>query len=265
MFPLSQRRLAVFLIGFAVFMAGCGRSPEDTPEAAANAFFAAIARGDAKAAYASASFGFQSSATLESFQANCQDLGLFGAQPPVWTSVSTREKESILGGVITNQSGKASNLSATMVVDKGVWKFYALHTDAAGTHEAENRFTLVGKGSDFRDVYRQPMPAPAAAFGAGAGDDGQVCRRHPGAELRAVLPLRGTGMAGRHRPDGVDSGKLFDTSRDTICDLVADGRISVPLLQSNFGGFIEKKVDLTPMSRTAPVFTARRGSTSTGR
>ena len=45
--------------------------------------------------------------------------------------------------------------------DGNDWKLFSLHT-ATGAQDAEpeDRFTLVGKGVGFNDVYHQPMPDP---------------------------------------------------------------------------------------------------------
>lgn len=249
--PFPFRRLVFLLLGCVLGAAGCSRAPRESPEEAANSFFAAVAGGDFKKAYDNAAFGFQSAQTPEAFQANCEDLGLAGAQPPVWTHTAAGEKQSLLSGLITNQPGKALNLSVTLALDGGAWKVYALHTEASDAdHAMGNPFTLVGKGSDFKDVYHQPLPAPAQISALAQETMVKFARalqeRNFDPFYRYVAQAWRDGTV----PSAQGAKSLTVERNDS---LVPDARITVPLLESNFGAFIEKKVDLTPMSKTPPV------------
>lgn len=161
---LPRRAAAAVLLCLICVVAGCGHAPTSAqdPESAANAFFAAVESGDAHAAYEGSAFAFQASQTYDAFISNARELGIVGGQPPVWTRKDIRDTDARLDGTVTTQTGAPLNLSVAMIMEGKTWRLFTLHT-ATGTQDAEpeDRFTLVGKGSGFNDVYHQPMPNTA--------------------------------------------------------------------------------------------------------
>ena len=150
------------LIAGVLALAACSRSqPEgQDPESAANAFFASVEKGNAQAAYDSAAFGFQAAQTYDAFASNAHELGLIGGLPPTWTGKQINTNDAKLEGTVVSQLGATVPLSVTLTRDGGVWKLFALHDTDPQAGASENRFTLVGKGTGFNDVYHQPMPSP---------------------------------------------------------------------------------------------------------
>ena len=161
--------------------------------------------------------------------------------------------QAVLSGLVTNQAGKALNLSATLVPDGSTWKLYALHTDKPnGDHQTENRFTLVGKGADFRDVYHQPIPdAPelAALAQETMAKFAEALQRR---NFQSFYEYVAQGWRDGTVPSGPEANGDLAMPTPAGNQIQADGRLTVPLLQSNFGPFIEKKVDLTQMAKTPP-------------
>ncbi len=144
-------------------MAGCGRAPASAhdPTSAANAFFAALQKGDPHQAYDNSAFGFQAAQTYDAFLSNARDLGIVGGQPPIWTGTQAGVKDTELNGSLLSQNGGPIGISVTMTRDDGQWRLFSLQTaTGAGGGQFEDRFTLVGKGTGFNDVYHQPMPNP---------------------------------------------------------------------------------------------------------
>ena len=86
-------------------------------------------------------------------------LGLIGAQPPAWFHVDIKPSEARFDGRLVTETGTPLDLSITLTPDAGApWKLFSLRTATGG--RSEDRFTLVGKGTGFNDVYHQPMPSP---------------------------------------------------------------------------------------------------------
>jgi hypothetical protein len=147
------------VLGMIAVLAGCGRggSQARDPEAAAEAFFAAVEKGDERSAYDGASFSFQAAHSFDAFLSNARELGIEGGQPPVWKQRDIRATEARLDGTLMSQAGGQIEISVTLRPDGGTWKVISLDT-GTGSEQAGNRFTLIGKGVGFNDVYHQPMP-----------------------------------------------------------------------------------------------------------
>jgi hypothetical protein len=77
----------------------------------------------------------------------------------LWTGKEVHDADARLDGTVLTPSGRTINLSVTMTRDGNAWKLFSLKT-STGSQETENRFTLVGKGTGFNDVYHQPIPNP---------------------------------------------------------------------------------------------------------
>ena len=233
-------RLLAALVCLSAMLAGCSHAPSSgqDPEAAANAFFAALEKGDAHAAYDSAAFGFQAAQTFDSFISNARQLGLVGGQPPVWTRKEADEKEARLDGSVVSQLGQAIHVSITLTPDGRDWKLFSLHT-ATGAQDAEpeDRFTLVGKGVGFNDVYHQPIPDP----------------KHLADLVRGTMTSFNSAIrtGDFHQFYGSLSQQWKDGQRKTG---EAAGGVTENMLKAHFQEFIDKKIDLSALAGLPPVF-----------
>ena len=139
---------------------GC-RRPVPPPQAA-DAFFAKVSRGEFIQAYEQTAFTFQASQTPASFAATAKDLGLT-SEPLTcqWTKVGGTGKETNLTGVLQTSTGRKVNLTLTLILERGQWRIFSLHTmkNAGDQTVPENRFSLVGKGVSFSAAANNQVPA----------------------------------------------------------------------------------------------------------
>jgi hypothetical protein len=235
----SLLRRALAFAGLAPVFAGCNRVPPSAqdPQSAADAFFAEVEHGDPHTAYESAAFGFQAAQTFDAFLSNARGLGLIGAQPPTWTGKEAHSGETDLSGTFANSSGQPVTVSVTMTPDGKAWKLFSLQT-AIGSQDTENRFTLVGKGTGFNDVYHQPMPAPRQL-------DGLVHKTM--ADFNAALQ-----QGDFHSFYATLSQQWKDGQRLTGDDA---SQVTPGMLKNHFQPFIDKKVDLSMVANLKPVYT----------
>jgi hypothetical protein len=235
---LPRRAATIACVCLAAIVASCSRTPPSArdPELAANAFFAALAKGDARAAYDSAAFGFQAAQTFDAFLSNARELGLVGGQLPAWTGKEVHDNEAHLDGTLINLSGTPVTLSITMTPDGQAWKLFSLKT-ATGLNEAENHFTLVGKGTGFNDVYHQPIPAPRLL------DD----------LVRATMVSFSDAIRKKdfHAFYLGISQEWKDGARASGDQ--ASG-VTENMLKTHFQGFIDKKIDLSAVAGLQPVY-----------
>ena len=230
---------ALLCLGALLAMfAGCGRAPSavQDPEASANAFFAALETGDPHAAYDSAAFGFQVAQSFDAFLSNARELGLVGGQPPAWTRKQITGTETRLDGTIVSQYGKPLRISVSLTPDGLAWKLFSLQT-STGQETTEDRFTLVGKGSDFNDVYHQPMPGR---------DQLETLVHKTMADFSSAI--RQGDFHGFYNSVSQQWKNGYRTS-----GAVAAG-VTERMLKDHFQGFIDKKIDLSMLAGLPPVF-----------
>lgn len=141
-------------------LAGCGWFSKSDPVESANAFFTLLGKGNASAAYSSASFAFQALQTLRGFESTSKELGLLDMQSINWTRCVVKSGEAKLDGEITKRDGTRVVIAVTLIKESGRWKLYSLRTPA-GTEDGttQNRFSLVGKPAAFNQVFKQSLPA----------------------------------------------------------------------------------------------------------
>jgi hypothetical protein len=238
--PSPRRATIAAVVCLAMMGGACKRVPASAqdPESAANAFFAALEHGDPHAAYDGAAFGFQAAQTYAAFISNAQDLGLIGGQAPTWTSKDVHDTETRLDGTVTNQSGTPIKLSVTMTPDGTAWKLFSLQTSALGANaEPENRFTLVGKGTGFNDVYHQPMPGQTELDNLVHKTMAQLNEAVVSQDFHAFY----TGISQQWK-----SGKRL-TGQNL-------GGVTESILKDHFQGFIDKKIDLSAVAGLPPVY-----------
>jgi hypothetical protein len=236
----SLPRLAAFFC-VALLLSGCGKGPPASgrdPESAADTFFAALETGDPHAAYASGAFGFQITQTFEAFLSNARELGLVGGQPPSWTGKDFNASQARLDGTLVNAIGKTVTVSVTLTRDDNAWKLFSLRTATDSDYgEQENRFSMVGKGAGFNDVYHQPMPD----------------REHLIALVHETMAKFNTAIqnADFHAFYGYISQQWKDGQR-TNGDAAAG--VTENMLKNHFQPFHDKKIDLSEVAGLNPVF-----------
>ncbi len=237
--PRSLRAAAFLLAGLLLWLAGCNRVPPSAqdPESAADAFFADLEQRDARAAYDSAAFGFQAAQSFDAFVSNARDLGLVGGGRPVWTEKKVEGTQAQLAGTIKTASGPPLTLSITMTSEGKAWKLFSLQTSSSD-QGPENRFTLVGKGTGFNDVYHQPMPS--------APQLDELVQKTL-ADFNAAIQMRDF-----HDFYQTLSQQWKNAQRFTG-DEAAD--VTPGMLMNHFQPFIAQKIDLSSIAGLKPVYT----------
>jgi hypothetical protein len=241
--PSLPRRIVRAAIAVLALMAGgCHRAPESgsDPQPAADAFFAMLESGNARGAYDGSAFAFQAGQTFDGFLSNAEDLSLIGGQPPQWDSSDLHDSQATLKGTLVNHVGGAIPISVTMTKEDGAWKLFSLRT-ATGPGDAsqENHFTTVGKGAGFNDVYHQPMPDPKQLdilIHKTMAQFNDAIRR---GDFQAFY----NNLSAHWRSIHSDTGAIL-------------GGVSPNILKSHFQGFIDRKIDLSPVAYVEPVYDA---------
>jgi hypothetical protein len=236
---LTRRTAIAFLSCLTLIVTGCHRVPDaaSEPQPAADAFFSTLEAGNARAAYDGSAFGFQASQTFDAFRSNAEDLGFIGGQPPQWSEKDIQDTQATLKGTLVNHIGDPISISVTLTKDDGMWKLFSLQIVNTAAGETENRFTTVGKGAGFNDVYHQPIPDPkqldtlvrktmALLADAIRRDDFQAFYDSISREWKVG-----------HRSDGTQMGGVTPT-----------------ILKNHFQGFVDKKIDLTNIADLKPVY-----------
>ena len=236
--PFHRRIAALAILCAGTLFPACNRTPASAqdPESAANAFFATLENGDAQGAYNGAAFGFQAAQTFDGFISNARDLGLVGGKPPVWKDKQISAIEADFNGTLVNKIGVPINISVSMTPDGNAWKLFTLKT-SLGSQDAENHFTLVGKGTGFNDVYHQPMPSPRQI---------DILVHKTVADFNTAIQT-----ANFHNFYESISQQWRDGQRMTG-DLAAG--VTEKILKDHFQGFMDRKVDLSSIAYLEPVF-----------
>jgi hypothetical protein len=242
MFSLPRRVVLSTLVCLTALIAGCGHAPQSArdPESAANAFFAALEKGDPHAAYDSAAFAFQAGQTFDAFLSNAHELGLVGGQPPQWTRKDIHDADARLDGKIVSQTGDPIDISVTLTPDGGEWKLFTLHTATGGqSNDAspEDRFTLVGKGTGFNDVYHQPMPNPQQLADL----------------IHGTMDKFNTAVRTADFHDFYTAiSQQWKAGQRSTGEAVAG--VTEKMLKDHFQAFIDQKIDLSAVESLSPVF-----------
>lgn len=235
---LPPRAAIVILCCLAALLAACSRTQPAgrDPVSAANAFFATLATGDPHDAYDSAAFGFQAAQSYDGFLSNARSLGLIGGKPPTWSSKQIDTAEAHLDGTILGSYGTPVSISVTMTPDGNTWKLFTLKT-GIGQAPSENRFSLVGKNSDFNDVYHQPMPSS---------------RQLDDLVRKTMLDFATAIQKADFHPFYLSVSEEWRNG-ETASGGAASG-VTENMLKNHFQGFIDGKVNLTPVANMTPVY-----------
>lgn len=210
----------------AFLLAACQR--ESDPTAAALSFFEAIRSGKTAEAYKSAAFGFQAQQTERVFLQTAREMGLAEAASATVLSTERSGNTARLTVEIVGRSGGKAQLVATLQRDGGEWRVYSLRSPRSmETGISENRFSLVGKGAGFSDVLSQPMPEEKA--------------------LQQMIKATMTKFAEAvHQQNFADFYNHVSAAWQT--------QLTERQLQRAFQPFIDQKIDLSDLEKTAPVY-----------
>ena len=216
------------LLLVALLASGCGKKPDAS--SAANTFLEQVKNGQFEAAYAEASFAFQTRQTLAAFEANATEIGLPGLRS-VEVGAPAMEDELVKMEVqVTNRLGATFPLIVTMQEQRGAWRIYSLKFPRSPeTGLAENRFSIVGKGASFGGGTAQPPP-----------------------DESAVRKLLAETMGDFDRA-------IKDQSFDEFHSKVSatwKQQLTSKTLQRAFQPFIDKGVDMSGFADVVPVFDA---------
>jgi hypothetical protein len=239
---LPRRTAIAAATALALLTAGCHHAPDSgsDPQPAADAFFATLETGNARGAYDASAFAFQTGQTFDGFLSNAEDLSLIGGQPPQWSSKDLQDSQATLKGTLVNHVGSAIPISVTMTREDGTWKLFSLQTSTAGGDGGqENRFTSVGKGSGFNDVYHQPMPGPKqldALVHKSMAQFNDAIRRGDFTDFY-------NGLSEQWKTGRRSTGAIMEG-------------VTPNILKNHFQGFIDKKIDLSPVANSTPVYDA---------
>ena len=83
---------------------GCTAGKKPGPAEAAQRFFDLVAKGELRAAYDSASFGFRAQQTFSNFDAVVKELGLADYESVSWTSQNKGRSETTLEGEVSSKT-----------------------------------------------------------------------------------------------------------------------------------------------------------------
>jgi len=137
---------------------------------------------------------------------------------------------------VRTQLGNTVNISVTLTPDGTVWKLFSLQT-STGLQDTEDRFTLVGKGADFNDVYHQPMPG----------------REQLDALVHGTMSRFSTAIQRGDFHDFYNSVSEQWKNGQRTSGAEASG-VTEKILKDHFQGFIDKKIDLSMLAGLNPIF-----------
>ena len=189
-------------------------------------------------AYSTASFAFQAQQSFDSFQANLSELGLLDFTSIEWTRRVLHEDDASLDGVVTTARGQKVPVAVSLIRESGEWKLYSLHTPGRGNAApSENRFSLVGKGAGFNDMFNKNVPPQKEIVGL----------------VRDTFRQFGEALAQKDFPDFYNSIALAWQSQ-----------ISERNFERTFQPFLDSKIDLRGLAQLDPVFDGRPQITPEG-
>lgn len=153
----AAQSIRVFLVLLLLPFAGCGRASKNDPIQAANSFFELLGRLQTKEAYDRTTFAFQAQQSFKNFEGIVTELGLVNYSSLTWKSMKVDANEAKLEGEVVTGDGEKIAVTLTLVKERGTWKVYGLQTPSTAFPK-ENRFSLVGKGAAFSDVFNKEIP-----------------------------------------------------------------------------------------------------------
>lgn len=190
----------------------------------ADEFLAHIAGGRVAEAYASTAKEFQAATSEARFRAFLETSSIAKAKGASWRERSIENNEGRLGGTIQTAEGGEIPVTIKFVNEGGQWRILSIEkADAGLVSPARDR------GAPAGEVTAQPPALPGE----------ELCR----ALARASLLALGQAI------NADDFGGLHNS----ISRLWQE-QITPAQLRDVFHGFVERKVDLTPIGNLTPVF-----------
>ncbi len=227
-FPsFSHWRPAAILAVFALLLGGCHKSaPNPTP--AAQQFFILVSSGKFAEAYEATTFSFRALQTETAFEANCRDLKLTSARSLDLGAPEIQGRSAKMTGDLQIADGTSLKLIVKLEEERGAWRVSAVTTPRSlETGESDNRFTKLGRRSEFGDPASLPMP------------DEKTLKHMTQTYLLAF------NQAVRERS--------FADFYETVAE---DWKkeLTEKQLQRAFQGFIDRGLDITAISNEDPIF-----------
>ncbi len=222
----------------AVFISGC--HPKSDPAEAAQGFFEQVTSGKAAEAYASAAFRFQSLQSEPVFEAICKEIGLTGASAIRIDPPELGNGTAQMNAEVTSAKGEKLKFIVTMALENRQWRLFSLKPPKASQPDRrEARFTLsaLGAGAPFNEALNQPMPNEKAL-------------KHlvTDAMMEFNQAVQARSFAGFY----------------SYVSNAWQAQLTEKQLQRAFQGFIDNRVDISPVRAIDPEFDAPPHLTSEG-
>lgn len=227
MFRLFTRPTAyVALALFVGVVSGCQKALP--PKEAARVFFEQLIAGKTHEAYESTAFGFQTQQSELSFDTVVREMGFSQAVAVEIEEPEIDGRTAKLEAAARSAEGAKLKFNVTMQKEKGAWRIFSLRRPRSlKTGLSENRFSIIGKTTDFTPPADQPVPSDA--------------------ELEQLATETIQKMA-----EALKTGSFSD-----FYDYVSKAwqlSSSRQQLQEQFQGKINEKLDLTSVSSMEPQF-----------
>ena len=214
------------LIGLLCLLAGC--SQKNGPKIASETFISHLQRGETTVAYESASLAFQTQLLLRDFDVNVKELNLKNYPTLHWTSEQIQENEAKFEGELIPKEGNNLIVIASFIKESGEWKVYKLRIRSTkGATPEEYKFTQIGQSADFNQISQPNIP--------------------PEKQIKELV--RETLIKFNEAIQQED----FDDFYNSIA-VGWQKEISQPQMMHAFQGFIDKKIDITPIFASVIMF-----------
>ena len=263
---MMTHRLLLLLV-CALCFGACG-GPKQGPKEAAAEFFQKCAEGKVMEAYKSASKIFQLERTDKYFEARVRDLGLDQLKRAIWSEPEKKGETQRVKGDLVVHEDRPLTLVVTMVEEEGQWRVLN-----AKQEKGEDVFAVVARTKDTQAEREKAFLEPVATampserqlqllvektlmdfqdainrndfkdFFASVSDRWKYRGKDP-----RLLNYTGTDRA------RIEESDPFNTAQ----------RLTIEALRSNFGPFVEAKVDLTPIKGKSILLTSPAHITSDG-
>jgi hypothetical protein len=219
--------LRFFLVAALAFALGsCAKRPGPLPTA--QHFFELLGSGQTDAAYQTAAFGFQAQRTSPAFAAAARDMGLTDYASGDWGQPERDGHTATIHVTVHTRAGTNIPLIVTLVDESGAWRVFSIHSPPSqSTGISENHFSLVGKVPNLNDDTVKPMP--------------------PEGEIKDLV------RDNLVRFNAAIASASFDDFYESVSSKWQD-QLTKGALQRAFQPFIDKKIDISGVSKIDPKF-----------
>ena len=223
---MRSRFRFLLLAALAFALGGCAKRPG--PLSAAQHFFDLLGAGQTDAAYAAAAFGFQAQRTSPAFAAAARDMGMTDYAGGEWSQPERDGHTATIHVTAHSRAGANIPLIVTLVDESSAWRVFSIHSPPSkATGISENQFSLVGKVPNLNDETVKPMP--------------------PEAEIKELV------RENLVRFNTAIASASFDEFYESVSTKWQD-QLTKGQLQRAFQPFIDKKIDISGVSKIDPTF-----------